>query len=377
MSAPKIAVIHEWLVDYSGSERVVEQILNVYPDATLFAMVEFLPDDLRWFIKNKEVKTSFIQKLPFARRAYRKYFPLMPFAVEQLDLSQFDIIISSNHAVSKGVLTNSQQLHICYCHSPVRYAWDLYHQYIDEAGLKRGFTGLIARLSLHYLRLWDVASANKVDYFIANSKFISRRIRRIYNRRSTVIHPPVGIDKFELQEKKEDFYLTASRFVPYKKIDLIVEAFAEMKDKTLIVIGDGPDFKKISAKKYPNIQFLGFQKFEVLKSHMQRAKAFVFAAIEDFGITPLEAMACGTPVIALAKGGAMETVLDGETGIFFNDQSIASLTEAVHKFEAHQGFDPLFIREWAERFSNERFRAEFQTFVNEKYKRYKKYLKHV
>jgi glycosyltransferase involved in cell wall biosynthesis len=187
----------------------------------------------------------------------------------------------------------------------------------------------------------------------------------------------VGIDKFELQEKKEDFYLTASRFVPYKKIDLIVEAFAEMKDKTLIVIGDGPDFKKISAKKYPNIQFLGFQKFEVLKSHMQRAKAFVFAAIEDFGITPLEAMACGTPVIALAKGGAMETVLDGETGIFFNDQSIASLTEAVHKFEAHQGFDPLFIREWAERFSNERFRAEFQTFVNEKYKRYKKYLKHV
>lgn len=374
MNQPRVAIIHEWLVDYSGSEKVVEQLISLYPQADLFAMVEFLPDNLRWFIKDKHVKTSFIQKLPFARRGYRKYFPLMPFAVEQLDLSGYDIIISSNHAVSKGVLTTSEQLHISYCHSPIRYAWDLYHQYIDEAGLRSGVKGLIAKLALHYLRLWDIGTANKVDHFIANSRFIARRIKRIYHRRSTVIHPPVNIDLFQLREDKEDFYLTASRFVPYKRIDVIVDAFAGMPDKKLVVIGDGPDFKKFSLSKHSNVQFLGYQKSDALKSYMQRARAFVFAAIEDFGITPVEAMACGTPVICLAKGGTLETVIDHETGVFFNEQTSDAIIAAVKRFESIDAFDPKVIRKNAERFSNERFKSAMRAFVDEKYVKFKESL---
>ncbi len=369
---PKIAIIHEWFVDYSGSEKVVEQLLNIYPEADLFAVVEFLPQDLKFFIKNKTVKTTFIQKLPFSKKWYRNYFPLMPFAIEQLDLTGYDIIISSNHAVSKGVLTNSEQLHISYCHSPVRYAWDLYHQYLREAKLGWGLKGLFARLSLHYLRLWDVASSNKVDYFVSNSDFIGRRIRRVYHRFSTTIYPPVDTTKFELCDKKEDFYLTASRFVPYKKIDLIVATFAQMPDKQLVVIGDGPDFEKITKQKYPNITFLGFQSFEVLKNNMQRAKAFVFAAIEDFGITPVEAMACGTPVLALAKGGCKETVANGISGYLFEDQTIESITECIIKFEKnYEIFNPRTIRKHAEKFDIVRFRNEFDIFVKLKYQKFK------
>lgn len=366
--SPKIAIIHEWLVDYSGSERVIEQLLNIYPDADLFSLVENLPSDLRWFIKNKPVKTSFIQRLPWGKTKYRNYFPLMPFAVEQFDLRGYDIVISSTHAVAKGVLINSEQLHITYCHSPVRYAWDLYHQYIQEANLTQGIKGLFAKIGLHYLRLWDVASANKVDFFIANSKFIARRIKRVYNRASTVIYPPVATDKFELWPIKEDFYLAASRFVPYKRMDLIVEAFAEMPDKKLVLIGDGPDFKKISAKKYPNITFLGFQSFEVLKHHMQRAKAFVFAAIEDFGITPVEAMACGTPIVALSEGGAKESVVKDVTGVFFYRQEASAIRTAVDELEKNYiNFSPQAIRQHAETFGTVRFQHEFKRFVEERY----------
>lgn len=372
---PKIAIVHEWFVDYSGSERVVEQLLNIYPDADLFAVVAFLPEELKFFIKNKTVKTTFIQKLPFAKKWYRNYFPLMPFAIEQLDLSEYDIIISSNHAVSKGVLTNSEQLHISYCHSPIRYAWDLYHQYLKEANIRWGIKGLFARLSLHYLRLWDVASSNKVDYFVSNSNFIGRRIRRVYHRFSTTIYPPVDTTKFELCDKKEDFYLTASRFVPYKKIDLIVEAFSKMTDKKLVVIGNGPDFDKITKQKYPNITFLGFQSFEVLKENMQKAKGFVFAAIEDFGITPVEAMACGTPVLALAKGGCNETVVDGISGYLFENQTSESIIECILKFEKnYQIFDANTIRNHAENFNIERFKSTFSVFVDAKYQKFKQSL---
>jgi len=368
MKPPKIAIVHEWLVDYSGSERVVEQLLNIFPEADLFALVENLPEDLRWFIQDKKVSTSFIQKLPWGKTKYRNYFPLMPYAVEQFDLRAYDIVISSNHAVAKGVMIDSEQLHITYCHSPIRYAWDLYHQYIEEAKLTSGIKGFFAKIALHYIRIWDVTSANKVDYFIANSKFIARRIKRVYNRESNVIYPPVATDKFDIQLPKEDYYVTASRFVPYKKMDLIVEAFAKMPDKKLVVIGDGPDYKRVSAKKYNNIEFLGFQSFDVLKSHMQCAKAFVFAAIEDFGITPVEAMACGTPVIALYEGGAKESVIQDKTGIFFHEQEPSSLVAAVHELEQkYNQFQPEEIRKHSQNFSVQRFREEFERFVNEKY----------
>lgn len=371
MKPPKIAIVHEWLVDYSGSERVVEQLLAIYPDADLFALVENLPQDLKWFIQHKKVTTSFIQRLPWGKTNYRNYFPLMPYAIEQFDLREYDIVISSNHAVAKGVMVDSEQLHITYCHSPIRYAWDLYHQYLEEAKLTTGIKGFFAKIALHYLRIWDVASSNKVDHFVANSKFIARRIRRVYNRESKVIYPPVATDKFAVQLPKEEFYVTASRFVPYKKMDLIVDAFARMPDKKLIVIGDGPDYKRIAVKKYTNIEFLGFQPFDVLKNHMQQAKAFVFAAIEDFGITPVEAMACGTPVIALHEGGAKESVIQDKTGIFFHEQEVGSLITAIEEFEQKQAlFSPEEIRKHAENFSVQRFRQEFELFVSEKYEQF-------
>ncbi|HOO40828.1 MAG TPA: glycosyltransferase, partial [Syntrophales bacterium] len=263
----RVAVIHEWLVDYSGSERVVEQILKIFPDADLFAQVEFLPSNLKFFIQNKSVKTSFIQKLPLAKKKYRSYLPLMPLAVEQFDLSGYDLVISSAHAVAKGVLTGPDQLHISYVHSPMRYAWDLQHQYLRESGLDKGLKGWLAKWLLHKMRLWDVRTAHGVDAFTANSRFIARRIRKVYGREATVIYPPVDISAFTLREDKEDFYLTASRMVPYKKIDLIVEAFSQMPEKELVVIGDGPDFQKVKAKAGGNVTLLGYQPFEELRDH--------------------------------------------------------------------------------------------------------------
>ncbi|HGA0701181.1 TPA: glycosyltransferase family 4 protein [Bacillus cereus] len=369
----KIAIVHDWLVTYAGAEKVLEQMLEVFPEADLFSLVDFLDDKDRGFIKNKKVSTTFVQKLPFAKKKYRNYLPLMPLAIEQLDLSKYDVILSSSHAVAKGVLTGPDQLHISYVHSPIRYAWDLQHQYLKEANLEKGLKGLLTKSILHKIRNWDYRTANGVDYFIGNSKFIGRRIWKVYRRESEVIYPPVDISAFTLHEQKEDFYITASRMVPYKKIDLIVEAFAHMPDKKLIVIGDGPDFDKIKAKAKSNVQLLGYQSFEVLKSHMQRAKAFVFAAEEDFGITPVEAQACGTPVITYGKGGATETVLDlnneKPTGLFFKEQAVESIVEKINEFEqSYDKFTPSNCRENAIRFSPERFREEIRSIVEEKYK---------
>ncbi len=379
----KTAIVHEWFVDYSGSERVVEQMINVLPQADMYAMVEFLPDSLKGFIQNKSVTTSLIQKLPLAKKKYRYYLPLMPIAVEQFDLSKYDLVISSNHAVSKGVLTGPDQLHICMCYSPIRYAWDLQHQYLKETNLDKGIKALIAKLLLHYIRLWDVRTSNGVDHFIAISHFVKRRIKKCYNREATVIYPPVDIGKFTLndaRDSRENFYLTASRMVPYKKIDLIVEAFSEMPDKALFVIGNGPDYNKIRLKAGGNIKLMGYQPCDVLKEYMQRAKAFVFAAEEDFGITPLEAQACGTPVIAYDKGGASETIIGMEqehpTGIFFREQSRESLISAVRLFESvHDRFNAKICRQNAIRFSPERFRDEFSTFVEKEWHNFQKKLK--
>lgn len=368
----KIAIVHEWFVTYAGSEKVVEQILNVFPEADLFSVVDFLPEGKREFIHNKKVTTTFIQKLPFAKKKYRSYLPFMPLAIEQLDLSQYDVIISSAHAVAKGVLTGPDQVHISYVHSPIRYAWDLQHQYLKESGLNKGLKGLITKSILHYIRLWDYRTSNGVTQFLANSHFIARRIKKVYGREATVVYPPVDVSAFSLATEKEDYYLTASRMVPYKKMDLIVEAFTKMPDKKLVVIGDGPDFDKVKEKAGNNIELLGYQSFDVLKSHMQKAKAFVFAAEEDFGITPVEAQACGTPVIAYGKGGALETVVDlysGKvpTGILFEKQTVESLIDAVNIFEKEKDqFDPTIIRENSLRFSPERFRSEIEAIVAEK-----------
>lgn len=364
----KIAIVHEWFVTYAGSERVVEQILNLFPHADLFAVVDFLNDSQRGFIQNKPVKTTFIQKLPFAKAKFRQYLPLMPLAIEQLDLSAYDLIISSSHAVAKGVLTSPHQLHISYVHSPIRYAWDLQHQYLKESNLERGIKSWIARWILHQIRIWDTRTANGVDLFVANSKFIARRIQKVYWRSATVIYPPVDLRNYTLCKQKQEFYLTASRLVPYKRIDLIVEAFSQMGDRSLIVIGDGEQMAKIRAKASSNIKFLGHLEPEALREYMQKARAFVFAAEEDFGITPVEAQACGTPVIAYGRGGVCESVrgldCDRPTGVFFAEQTVASIRAAVHEFEQNSDrISPTTCHENAMRFSTERFQTEFLQFV--------------
>jgi len=274
--------------------------------------------------------------------------------------------------VAKGVITGPDQLHISYVHSPMRYAWYLQHQYIKETGLDRGLKGWLAKREHHKLRMWDLRTANGVDHFLANSRFIARRIWKVYRREATVIYPPVDIDSFTLCEQKEDFFLTASRMVPYKKIDLIAEAFSLMPDKRLYIIGNGPDFDKVKSKAGTNVELLGYQPFEVLRDYMQRATAFVFAAEEDFGIVSVEAQACGTPVIAYGKGGALETVTEGETGLFFDAQTTSSIIEAVHRFEdMKDGFIPAKIREKSLRFSKDRFKREFMSFVNDAWKKFK------
>jgi glycosyltransferase involved in cell wall biosynthesis len=370
----KIAIVHDWLVVSGGAEKVLRQIIECFPNADVFTLVDFLED--RECVKGCTVHTSFIQKLPFAKKRYRSYLPLMPLAIEQLDLSGYDLVISSSYAVAKGVLTGPDQLHISYVHSPVRYAWDLQHQYLQESGLNKGLKSVFARFLLHYIRNWDARSANGVDYLLANSHFIGRRIRKAYQRESTVIYPPVDVRSIPMRTQKDDFYLTASRMVPYKRINLIVEAFSKTPERKLVVIGDGPDMAKIRAVAGPNVQILGYQPFEVLRDHMQRARAFVYAAEEDFGISIIEAQAAGTPVVTFGKGGALETVIgiprEQPTGVFFKEATPESLIDAVERFErnAHL-FDPRVCRENAERFSTEKFRAAFRAFVEVRLARFR------
>ncbi|WP_048717590.1 glycosyltransferase family 4 protein [Bacillus sp. 522_BSPC] len=377
----KTAIIHDWLVVYNGAEKVLEEILKIYPDADLYSTVDYLEEKDRHFIQNKKVNTTFIQKLPFSKSKYRAYLPFMPLAIEQLDLSKYDLIISSSYAVAKGVITGPDQLHISYVHSPIRYAWDLQHQYLKESGMDKGLKGYITRFLLHKIRNWDYRTANGVDFFMSNSDFIGRRIWKVYKRKSQTVYPPVDVSAFSFHPEKEDFYLTASRMVPYKKIDTIVEAFSLMPDKKLIVIGDGPDFKKNKSKAGPNVSMMGYQSFEELKDHMQRAKGFIFAAEEDFGITPLEAQACGTPVIAYGKGGSLETVKgymesENPTGYFFYEQTAQSIKKAVEEFE-QISFNPSNCRNHALKFSPDRFREDFKQFIDDKLaKKYNRIQKH-
>lgn len=373
LAMPKVALVHDWFSTIAGSERVVEQLCSLYPTADLFAVYAD-PSVVASteFLQGRKLSTSFIQQLPQAAKSFRMYLPLMPLAVEQLDVSAYDIVISSSHAVAKGILTGPDQLHISYVHTPIRYAWDLQHQYLRESGLEAGVRGWMAKWMLHQLRIWDYRTASGVDHFVANSEFIARRIRKVYGREAAVIYPPVDVHAFDLCTKSEDFYLTVSRLVPYKKIDVIVEAFNAMPDSRLVVVGDGPGMKKLKAMAKPNVELIGYQPFRVMRELMQKARAFVFAAEEDFGITPVEAQACGTPVIAYGKGGALETIVevgagDQPTGLFFERQEPQSIVDAVQHFERHrEQIEPKHCRSNALRFSNERFCEQFSSFVESK-----------
>ena len=357
----KVALIQDWLTIIGGSEYVLKEIASIYPDADIYTLVAREETIKTLGFENRKVYTSFIQNLPFAKTRYRNYLPLFPLAIEQFDLSSYDLIISSSHAVAKGVLTNSGQVHICYCHSPMRYAWDLYHHYMKDI---KGLKGWMVKQALHRMRQWDFISSNRVDYFISNSNYIGKRIKKIYNRDSVTIYPNVALENFGVETIKEDFYVTASRFVPYKKIELVVEAFTKMPEKKLYVIGDGPNFNKIKKMATGNIILLGYQPFDVLKHYLSKAKAFVFAAEEDFGILPVEAQACGTPVIAYGKGGVTETVINNKTGVYFNEQNVSSIIDAIDYFEKNLNlYNPIEIAAQASLFSAVRFREEFSAFV--------------
>ena len=352
----KTAIIHDWIVTLGGAEKVLQAMVQLYPSPvyTLFHKSQLL--------QIPDVRTSFLQKIPGAEKIYRHLLPLFPQAIESFDLENYNLILSSSHAVAKGVITHPHQLHICYCHTPMRYVWDLYDHYLEEMSpLKR----LFAKPLLQRIKMWDLESVNRVHHFIANSLYVAERIKKHYGREATVIYPPVETDLFQVNEKKEEFYIVVARLVSYKKIDLIVEAFRFLPNKRLIVIGDGPEMKKIRSKAGKNVELLGRQPDPLMREMVGKAKGFIFAADEDFGIAVVEAQAAGTPVLAYGQGGLRETVSE-KTGIFFEEQTVKSLVEAVLRFEK-QIFDPQTIRKHAERFSRQRFEQEYTTFVKEKY----------
>lgn len=370
----KVAIIQEWLVSVGGSDKVVKAIADIYPQADIYTLIADPKVCKELRIDWNRVKTSFIQKLPFSKKKHRMYLPFFPFAIEQFDLRGYDLVISSSHCVAKGVLTKADQLHISYVHSPIRYCWDMYNEYLEESELYKGIKSWFVRLMLHSIRKFDAISGNRVDYYISNSDYVGQRIRKTYRRKSVTIHPNIDTSKFEMCAEKENFYLASSRLVPYKKIDLIIEAFNKMPEKKLYIIGGGPCLQKYKGMAKENISVMGYQPFDVLKEKMQRAKAFIFAADEDFGMIPIEAQSCGTPVIAYGHGGSLETVSDGNTGLFFYEQSSSAIVEAVNKFEALglNRFSPETCRKWAESFSEERFKQEFKSFVEEKYNEFLK-----
>jgi len=366
----KVAVVHEWLDSYAGSERVVEQLLEIWPEADLFAVCDFLPPGERAFLGGRPVRTTFIQRLPFARRLFRWYLPLMPLAIEQLDLAGYDLVVSSSHAVAKGVLTGPGQLHVSYVHSPMRYAWDLQHQYLRQSGMESGLKGALTRWLLHRLRVWDRSSAAGVDVLLANSAYIAERIRKVWRRNARVVHPPVDVASFLPGGARGDHYVVASRMVPYKRVDLIVEAFRAMPSRRLVVLGDGPELKRVAAAAAaaPNIELRGRVPHAELVETVRTARAFVFAAEEDFGICMVEAQACGTPVIAFGRGGARDILREppdaAPTGLFFAEQSAACIVDAVERFEAlSPAISDGDCRANAERFTRDKFRRAMRRVV--------------
>lgn len=365
----RVAIVHDWLYTVGGAERVLQAILRCFPSAELFSLFDLLDPDERELIGYRQCTTSFLQNMPFVARNHRIFLPLMPLAIEQLDLAGFDLVISSSYAVAKGVLTGPDQLHVSYVHSPMRYAWDMQGQYLKESGLHKGIASWATRAMLHRMRLWDVRTAAGVDHYVANSRFVARRIRKVYGRGARIVHPPVRVPIAPPAIVKERFFLTASRLVPYKNVRVLIDAFRHLPHETLLVAGDGPEFSRLKASAGPNVRLLGYLDDTELADLMGRAQAFLFAAEEDFGIVPVEAQALGTPVIALGRGGVRETVITegpGRTGMFFDSADPATVAAAVERFiDRREEFSPLDCYANALRFSEARFHDEFRAFVED------------
>lgn len=358
----RVALVHYWLVTMRGGEKVLEALCELFPEADIFTHV-YAPEAVSPVIRRHTVHTSFIQKLPLAGRHYQKYLPLMPLALEQLDLRGYDLVISSESGPAKGVLVDSSVPHVCYCHTPMRYLWDHYPQYIDECG---AVTRFFWRPLAHYLRMWDVLSANRVDHFIANSRHVARRIARHYRRTSTVIPPPVDVQAYIPAGPAPvpgGQYLFLGQLVGYKRADIAVEACSRT-GRQLLVVGDGPQFKALRAMAGPTVRFAGRLEQDALRPLLQQCRALLFPADEDFGIVPVEAMAAGRPVIAYGGGGVLETVVDGVTGLLFSRQDVQSLTETLDRFEvAEDSFVPADIIRHARSFAPEHFRAAFTSHL--------------
>lgn len=365
----RTALVHEWLTDWGGSENVLAAISRCFDRPDIFALVDFLPDEARALLNHGTLTTTLIQSLPFARSHFWYYLGLMPLAIEALDLRDYELIVSSSHAVAKGALTSAEQMHISYVHSPMRYAWDLHHEYLADYGLDRGARGWLARWIFHRLRNWDRQTANNVDLFLANSENVARRIWKTYRRKAMVLYPPVDTSRFSPAPTRGDHFVSVSRLVSYKRVDLIVDAFRQMPDKRLLVIGDGPELARLKSLASRNIEFMGYQPDHVVAGELSRARALVFAANEDFGITPVEAQAAGTPVIAFGQGGALETIRDARrlergTGILFPEQSAAAIIAVLRENErVLDSISPNDCRHHAAQFSAEIFRRRFENLL--------------
>ncbi|MCI0599708.1 MAG: glycosyltransferase [Beijerinckiaceae bacterium] len=355
----RVAIVHYWLVSMRGGEKVLESICKLFPEADIFTHV-YDPAAVSETIRRHEVHTTFINSLPFARRYYKKYLPLMPIALEQIDLRGYDLVISSESGPAKGVIPPASSIHICYCHSPMRYTWNMFHDYRGRAGL---LTKLVMPPLAHYLRSWDVIASTRVDHFVANSKTVAARIAKYHRREAKVIHPPVDVDLFDSVPATdvEEYYLLAGELVAYKRPELAVEAFNSVR-RRLIVIGGGEMLTQIRKMAGPTVTVLGSQPFEVLRHHYARCRALIFPGEEDFGIVPVEVMASGRPVIAYRRGGLTETVIEGISGLFFEDQSVAAIERAIHKFE-QMHFDQKTIKAQAQKFRSDRFASEFTAIV--------------
>ena len=356
----KVAIVHYWLVNMRGGEKVVEALLELYPNADVFCHVVD-SESISPKISSRIKSTTFIGKLPLSKRLYQTYLPLMPLALEQLDLTSYDLIISSESGPTKGIIPSPDAIHICYCHSPMRYVWDMYYEYRSKSSLLKR---LLMPLIIHYLKIWDFSTAYRVKYFIANSNYVSKRILNYYGRESTVIHPPVDFNSFACSEEQGDYYLLVGQLVDYKRADIAIDAF-NSNGKKLVIIGEGDKFKRYRRVANANITLLGKQSFKELKKHYSRCRALIFPGIEDFGIVPLEAMASGRPVIAFAKGGALETVLNEETGVLFHEQTAHSLNQAIEHFEStYDTFDPEKIRNHALKFDVHNFKTKLKDFID-------------
>lgn len=351
----KVALVHYWLVRMGGGEKVLEALCRMFPEADIYTHV-YDREGVSEAIRGRRVRETFIGRLPGARRHYRSYLPLMPFALRRLDLSAYDLVISLESGPAKGVVTSPRSLHVCYCLTPMRYVWDMYDAYRSAAGpLER----LLMPPLTAWLRRWDTRTAAGVDHFVAISHAVLGRIRDAYGRDAEVVHPPVAVDEFAPSEEREDYYLAVGRLVPYKRFDLAVEAFNSL-GRRLIVIGDGEEMERLRRLAGPTVTFLGRQPDAVLRRHYARCRALVFPGIEDFGLVPVEAMASGRPVIAYGEGGALDTVREGETGLFFHRQTPEALAEAVRRFErVEERFRPDRIRTHAERFDRRHFERRF------------------